>query len=64
MRAEYTVDVFRLTPDTRRTMMPMVLRFEPRAAEHGCRPDRPHLLRNPDPRRPLRLICVDTPPSL
>jgi quercetin dioxygenase-like cupin family protein len=94
------IDVFLLTPDTVRQMMPMVLHFEPGAglAEHGRHPgeewvhilegrlslevdgaepvvlaagdsayypsDRPHLFRNPDPRRRLRLICVDTPPNL
>ena len=94
------IDVFLLTPDTRRTMMPMVLRFQPGAclAEHGRHPgeewvhvlegklslelegvdpvllergdsayypaDRPHLFRNASSRRPLRLICVDTPPNL
>jgi quercetin dioxygenase-like cupin family protein len=94
------IDVFLLTPDTRRHMMPMVLHFDPGAglAEHGRHPgeewvhvlegqlsleieganpvvleegdsayypaERPHLFRNPDDTRRLRLICVDTPPNL
>jgi len=94
------IDIFLLTPDTRRAMMPMVLDVGPgaRLAEHGRHEGeewvhvlegklslelegaeavvldagdsayysatRPHLFRNPDPARPLRLICVDTPPNL
>jgi transcriptional regulator with XRE-family HTH domain len=94
------IDVYMLTPDTRRAMMPMVLDFDPgaRLAEHGRHDGeewvhvlegklslelegadpvildagdsayypatRPHLFRNPDATRPLRLICVDTPPNL
>jgi len=94
------IDVFLLVPDMKRTMMPMVLEFEPGAelAEHGkhggeefvyvmegtlelelsgLEPsileagdsayyygDRQHLFRNADPKRPLRIMCVDSPPVL
>jgi transcriptional regulator with XRE-family HTH domain len=94
------IDVFLLGPDTERTMMPMLLEFEPGAhlAEYGRHEGeewvyvlegrlslefedseatqlesgdgayyvsrRPHLFRNADAKRRLRLICVDTPPVL
>lgn len=94
------IDIYLLTPDTRRSMMPMLLVFEPGAAlaEHGRHEgeefvqvlegrleldiagseprllaqgdsayypaDRPHLFRNADARKPLRVLCVDTPPNL
>jgi quercetin dioxygenase-like cupin family protein len=94
------IDVFLLGPDTERTMMPMVVEFEPDAhlAEYGrhageewvyvlegrlslelegAEPkllgpgdgayyaaSRPHLFRNADPKRRLRVICVDSPPVL
>ena len=94
------IDIYLLTPDTRRSMMPMLLVFEPGAAlaeygRHegeefvqvlegrleldiaGSEPrllaqgdsayypaDRPHLFRNADARKPLRVLCVDTPPNL
>jgi transcriptional regulator with XRE-family HTH domain len=94
------IDVFLLGPDTQRTMMPMLVEFEPGAhlAEYGrhqgeewvyvlegrlslefqdAEPkqlsagdgayyiaDRPHLFRNADPKRRLRVICVDSPPVL
>lgn len=41
---------------------------EPRLLEAGdsayYAAERPHLFSNPDPKRPLRLICVDTPPGM
>lgn len=41
---------------------------EPRVLEEGdsayYRADRAHLFRNPDPERPLRIVCVDAPPAL
>lgn len=94
------IDVFLLGPDTQRTMMPMLVEFEPSAnlAEYGrhrgeewvyvlegtlslefqdAEPrqlkagdgayysaERPHLFRNADPTRRLRVICVDSPPVL
>jgi transcriptional regulator with XRE-family HTH domain len=94
------IDIYLLTPDTERTMMPMELEFDPAAqlAEYGrhdgeewvyvvegcllltldgAEPrrltkgdsayypaDRPHLFENADSRRPLRLICVNSPPNL
>lgn len=94
------IDVFLLGPDTDRTMMPMVVEFEPGAhlAEYGrhqgeewvyvleghlslelegAEPKRlgpgdgayyaatrPHLFRNADSSRRLRVICVDSPPVL
>ncbi len=94
------IDVFLLGPDTQRTMMPMLVEFEPGAhlAEYGrhqgeewvyvlegrlslelegAEPkhlepgdgayyvaDRPHLFRNADAERRLRVICVDSPPVL
>jgi quercetin dioxygenase-like cupin family protein len=94
------IDIYLLTPDTDRTMMPMELEFDPRAqlAEYGRHQgeewvyvvegrlrltldgteprllekgdsayypaDRPHLFANDDPKKPLRLICVNTPPNL
>lgn len=94
------IDVFLLGPDTQRTMMPMLLEFEPGAhlAEYGehegeewvyvlegrlslefedseptqLEPGdgayyvakRPHLFRNADAERRLRVICVDSPPVL
>jgi quercetin dioxygenase-like cupin family protein len=95
-----SIDIYILTPDTHRTMMPMELEFDAgaRLAEYGrhegeewvyvvegrlrltldgAEPrelnkgdsayypaDRPHLFENADPRRPLRLICVNSPPNL
>ena len=94
------IDVFLLGPDTQRTMMPMLLEFEPGAhlAEYGQHEGeewvyvvegrlslefedseptqlepgdgayyvakRPHLFRNADAKRRLRVICVDSPPVL
>lgn len=94
------IDVFLLGPDTQRTMMPMLVEFEPGAhlAEYGRHhgeewvyvlegrlslefqdgdpkllepgdgayyiSDRPHLFRNADSKRRLRVICVDSPPVL
>lgn len=94
------IDVYLLTPDTDRTMMPMELEFDPGAelaefgrhqgeewvyvmegrlrllldgAEPRCLEkgdsayypaDRPHLFTNDDPKKPLRLICVNSPPNL
>lgn len=94
------IDVFLLGPDRERTMMPMLVEFEPGAhlAEYGRHPGeewvyvlegeltlelegaepkqlgpgdgayylagRPHLFRNADAKRPLRVICVDSPPVL
>ena len=92
------IDVYLLTSDTRRTMMPMLLVFEPSAelAEYGRHEgeefvhviegslvleiegsdlrtletgdsayysaERPHLFRNASGKKPLRLVCVDSPP--
>jgi len=97
---EEGIDIFLLAHDTKRTMMPMELEFEPAAklAEFGSHQgdewvyvaqgrlrltlegaeprilekgdsayypaDRPHLFENADPRRRLRLICVNSPPNL
>jgi transcriptional regulator with XRE-family HTH domain len=94
------IDVFLLASGTDRTMMPMLVEFEPGAelAEFGQHPgeefvhvvegelrlevegaeprtlragdsayyagDRPHLFRNASADRPLKLVCIDTPPPL
>lgn len=94
------IDIYLLASDTQRSMMPMLLVFEPGAAlaeygRHqgeefvqvlegrleldvaGSKPrllgrgdsayypaDRPHLFRNADESKPLRVLCVDTPPNL
>jgi XRE family transcriptional regulator, regulator of sulfur utilization len=94
------IDVYLLTPDTRRQMMPLQVEFEPGAqlAEPGrhageewvlvvegelrleldgaepriLRPgdtayypaERPHLFANASSDRPLKVICVDTPPTM
>jgi quercetin dioxygenase-like cupin family protein len=94
------IDVFLLTADTERTMMPMLLDFKPgaRLAEYGRHEGeewvyvvrgrlclrlegaeprhletgdsayypahRPHLFENADSKRPLQLLCVDSPPNL
>ena len=94
------IDFFLLTPDTDRTMMPMIVELEPGAAlaEHGVHPgeefiivlagelelelegskprrlrtgdaayysaERPHRFRNASSRKPLRILCVDSPPNL
>lgn len=94
------IDIYLLTADTRRTMMPMLLVFEPSAelAEYGrhegeefvhvlegslvleiegAEPrlietgdsayysaERPHLFRNANSKKPLRVICVDSPPPI
>jgi quercetin dioxygenase-like cupin family protein/DNA-binding Xre family transcriptional regulator len=94
------IDVYLLTPDTRRQMMPLQVDFEPgaRLAEpgrhageewvivvegalllelEGAEPrilgpgetayypaERPHLFANASAEKPLRLICVDTPPTM
>jgi quercetin dioxygenase-like cupin family protein len=94
------IDVYLLTPDTRRQMMPLQVEFEPgaRLAEpgrhageewvlvvegelrlelEGAEPrilgpgdaayypaERPHLFANANPDKPLRVICVDTPPTM
>lgn len=98
--AELGVSVFLLVPDTQRTMMSMLLDFEPGAslAEYGRHPGEewvhvlegqlliefegdeprilaagdsayyssthPHLFKNADPKRRLRVVCVDSPPNL
>jgi quercetin dioxygenase-like cupin family protein len=94
------IDVYLLTPDTRRQMMPLQVEFEPgaRLAEpgrhageewvmvvegelrlelEGAEPrilgpgdtayypaERPHRFANASADKPLRLICVDTPPTM
>jgi transcriptional regulator with XRE-family HTH domain len=94
------IDVYLLTPDTRRQMMPLQVEFEPGAqlAEpgrhageewvlvvegelrlelEGAEPrilgpgdtadypaERPHLFANASSEKPLRVICVDTPPTM
>lgn len=94
------IDVHLLSPDTDRTMMPMLLTFDPGAAlaEEGKHPGEewvhvldgelvlelegleprilrtgdsayyasthPHAFRNGSMTRPLRVVCVDTPPNL
>lgn len=94
------IDIYLLAADTRRSMMPMLLVFEPGAAlaEYGrhegeefvqvlqgsleldvagseprtlgqgdsayYQADRPHLFRNASESKPLRVLCVDTPPNL
>jgi transcriptional regulator with XRE-family HTH domain len=94
------IDVYLLTPDTRRQMMPLQVEFVPGAqlAEpgrhageewvlvvegelrlelEGAEPrilgpgdtayypaERPHLFANASSDKPLRLICVDTPPTM
>lgn len=94
------VDFFLLAPDSRRSMMPMLVEFEPGAglAEHGRHngdefiivlagelelelegsklrhlragdaayyaAERPHRFRNASTRKALRVLCVNTPPSL
>jgi quercetin dioxygenase-like cupin family protein len=94
------IDVYLLTPDTQRQMMPLQVDFEPgaRLAEpgrhageewvivvegelllelEGAEPrilgpgetayypaERPHLFANASADTPLRLICVDTPPTM
>jgi transcriptional regulator with XRE-family HTH domain len=94
------IDVYLLTSDTRRTMMPMLLVFEPSAelAEYGRHEgeefvhviegslmleidgadvrtlttgdsayysgERPHLFRNASSKKRLRLVCVDSPPTV
>ncbi|MES1247079.1 MAG: XRE family transcriptional regulator [Actinomycetota bacterium] len=94
------IDFFLLTPDSDRTMMPMIVEFEPGAglAEHGRHhgdefiivlngelelelegseprrlrsgdaayysAERPHRFRNASQRKPLRILCVDSPPNL
>jgi quercetin dioxygenase-like cupin family protein/DNA-binding Xre family transcriptional regulator len=94
------IDVYLLGADTRRSMMPMLVVFQPGAslAEYGRHPgeefvhvvsgrleltlrdspprrlgpgdsayypsDRPHLFANASNSRPLKLICVDSPPNL
>jgi transcriptional regulator with XRE-family HTH domain len=98
--AETGVEVYLLVPDTQRSMMSMLLDFEPGAAlaEYGRHPGEewvhvlegelliefegddprtlaagdsayyssthPHLFKNADPERRLRLVCVDSPPNL
>lgn len=94
------IDIHLLTPDTDRTMMPMLLTFDPGAAlaEKGQHPGEewvhvlegelvlelegleprvlfagdsayyasthPHSFRNGNATKPLRLVCVDTPPNV
>jgi quercetin dioxygenase-like cupin family protein len=94
------IDFFLLAPDSRRSMMPMLVEFEPGAglAEHGRHhgdefiivlagqlelelegsklrhlragdaayysAERPHRFRNASARKELRILCVNTPPSL
>ena len=94
------IDIFLLTSDMDRAMMPQLLEFEPGAglAEYGRHEgeefvhviegemelevqgsaarilragdsayypaDRPHLFRNASEDKPLRIACVDTPPTL
>lgn len=94
------VDVYLLTVDTARQMMPLEVVFEPgaRLAEPGRHPgeefilvlqgalrlelegseprtleagdsayypgERPHLLANASTSEPLRIVCVDTPPTM
>jgi quercetin dioxygenase-like cupin family protein len=94
------IEVFLLSADTRRQMMPLQVNFEPGAglAEPGRHPgeewlfvlegelrlelegteprtlragdtayypaERPHLLSNASDAKPLRVICVDTPPTM
>jgi quercetin dioxygenase-like cupin family protein len=94
------IDVYLLTPDTDRSMMPMELEFDPgaelaefgrhageewvyvmegrlRLTLEGAEPrcldkgdsayypaDRPHLFANANPKKPLRLICVNSQPNL
>ena len=94
------IDFFLLAPDSRRSMMPMLVEFEPGAglAEHGRHngdefiivlagqlelelegstlrhlragdaayysAERPHRFRNASTRKGLRILCVNTPPSL
>lgn len=98
--AEIGVTVHLLVPDTQRTMMAMLLDFEPGAAlaEYGRHPGEewvhvlqgelliefegeeprtlafgdsayyssthPHLFKNANPKRRLRVVCVDSPPNL
>jgi transcriptional regulator with XRE-family HTH domain len=94
------IDVYLLTPDTRRQMMPLQVEFEPgaqlaepgrhageewvlvvegelRLVLEGAEPcilgpgdtayypaERPHLFANASSDKPLKVICVDTPPTM